>query len=78
LSEAGLGNVTSSVYKMNLGEQFRSHIRADGITSYLSALLAGIKDTAIRRAFFNRKILGAFREFIPYVGYGLYIAQKAS
>ena len=61
-----------------MGEQLRSHIRVDGITSYLTGVVAGLRDAAIRRTFFNREMLNAFRQFLPYVGYGLYIAQKAA
>jgi arsenite methyltransferase len=75
---AGLANVTSSVFKIDFREQLRSHIRTDGIRNYLTGMVAGVKDTAIRSTFFNRKMLRAFREFLPYVGYGLYVAQKAS
>jgi len=76
--KAGLTDVTSSVYRIRLREQLRSHIRVDGIRSYLTGMVTGLRDTAIRRTFFNREMLSAFRQFLPYVGYGLYIAQKAA
>jgi SAM-dependent methyltransferase len=76
--KAGFANTTSSVYRIRMGEQLRSHIRVDGIANYLAGMVAGLRDTAIRRTFFNREMFSAFRQFLPYVGYGLYIAQKAA
>jgi len=76
LRKAGFANVTSSVYKINLWEQLASHMEADGLKNYLAAIFTGVKDTSIRSTFFNKEMLAAARDFLPYVGYGIYTGKK--
>lgn len=76
LRKAGLANVTSSVHKISLWEQLVSHLEADGLKSYLAAIVTGVKDTSIRGTFFKKEMLAAARDFLPYVGYGIYTGTK--
>ena len=76
LRKAGFADVTSSVHKINLWEQLASHLKADGVKNYLTAILTGVKDTSIRGTFFNKEMLAAARDFLPYVGYGIYTGKK--
>ena len=73
---AGLLNVQSSAHRLDLWEQLFSHLRVDGLMGYIAAVIAGIRDATIRRTFFNRDMLTAARQFLPYVGYGLYTGRK--
>ena len=73
---AGLLNGQSSAHRLNLWEQLVSHLRVDGLRGYIAAVIAGIRDANIRRTFFNRDMLAAARQFVPYVGYGLYTGRK--
>ena len=77
LRGAGFTNVSSTVAKIRFREQITSHLQADGIKNYLAALWAGMGDARIRSAFFNREMLSAARNFLPYVGYGLYVGKKS-
>ncbi|MBU0494202.1 MAG: methyltransferase domain-containing protein [Chloroflexi bacterium] len=77
LTDAGFVDVVTDVRPVSLREQFVSHIRVDGVRKYLSAVVGGVSDAGIRRAFFTRDMLRAARQFRPYVGYGLYAGQKA-
>ncbi len=76
LRKAGFVNVTSSAHKINLWEQLASHLKADGLKNYLAAIVTGVKDTSIRGTFFNKEMLAAARDFLPYVGYGIYTGNK--
>jgi len=76
LRKAGFANVTSSVYSINLWEQLASHIESDGLKNYLAAIMTGVRDTSIRSTFFTKEMLAVARDFLPYVGYGLYKGQK--
>ncbi len=76
LRKAGFANVTSSVHRINLWEQLASHLEADGLKNYLAAIVTGVKDTSIRGTFFNKEMLAAARDFMPYVGYGIYTGRK--
>jgi len=76
LTRAGFAQVASSVHRINMWEQMKSHMQADGLRRYLSGMRAGLQDASIRAAFFNRQMLRAARQFLPYVGYGLYTARK--
>ena len=74
--DAGFADVTSSIHKINLWEQLASHLKADGVKNYLTAIRTGVKDTSIRGTFFNKEMLSAARDFLPYVGYGIYTGKK--
>lgn len=76
LRSAGLAEVTSSVHRLNLWEQLASHLAADGLKNYLAAMMTGVRDSSIRRTFFNKEMLAAARDFLPYVGYGLYTGRR--
>ena len=76
LTRAGFAQVASSVHRINMWEQMKSHMEADGVRRYLSGMRAGIRGASVRAAFFNRRMLAAARQFLPYVGYGLYTAMK--
>lgn len=76
LRKAGFANVTSSVCKINLWEQLASHLEADGLKNYLAAIVTGVKDSSIRGTFFKKEMLSAARDFLPYVGYGIYTGKK--
>ena len=75
--EAGFSEVVSTLNKIRLLEQLRSHLRVDGIRRYCSALYRGIADPTIRSAFFNKDVFQAARRFSSYVGYGLYTGRKS-
>lgn len=74
--EAGFSEVASTLYKIRLLEQLRSHLQVDGISRYFSALYRGIADTTVRSAFFNTDVFQAARRFSSSVGYGLYTGRK--
>jgi ubiquinone/menaquinone biosynthesis C-methylase UbiE len=76
LRSAGFAEVSSSVHRINLWEQLTSHLESDGVKNYLAAMVVGVSDTSIRRTFFNKEMLVAARDFLPYVGYGLYTGRK--
>lgn len=69
-------DTSSTVYLINFKEQFLSHLQVDGLWRYLSAISQGILDPTVRKAFFNKNIFDATRQFLPYVGYGLYTNLK--
>lgn len=73
---AGLDLVESSVHKISLIEQMKSHLRVDGLINYFKAVYMGLADKTIRRTFFNREMLKPFLSFRKYIGYGLYVLQK--
>lgn len=76
--EAGFGEVSSSVHRVKLAEQVASHLKVDGLRTYLAATLRGLSDAALRKTFLNRTMLKALRQFTPYTGYGLYVCTKTS
>jgi ubiquinone/menaquinone biosynthesis C-methylase UbiE len=76
LRKAGFANVSSSIHRFNLWEQLASHLKADGLKNYLAGTVTGVRDASIRGTFFTREMLAAARDFLPYVGYGLYTGQK--
>jgi SAM-dependent methyltransferase len=78
LDGAGLITTWSSLHRFSLREQLRSHIAVDGVRGYLSALRRGLSDARLSSTFINRGMLRAARQFLPYVGYGLYAGTKAS
>lgn len=71
-------DVSSAVYPINFKEQFASHLKVDGLVKYLSAIAHGILDPTVRSAFFNKIMLKATRQFLPYIGYGLYVNKFLS
>ncbi len=75
-ARAGFADVSSVARRINLWEQLANHIKVDGVRRYLSSLVSGVTDASIRSAFFNKRMLGAARQFLPYVGYGLYAGRK--
>jgi hypothetical protein len=78
LRSAGFAEVSSSVHRINLWEQLASHLEADGLKNYLAAIITGVRDTSIRSTFFKKEMLAAARDFLPYVGYGLYTGRRTS
>jgi ubiquinone/menaquinone biosynthesis C-methylase UbiE len=76
LEHAGFSVSRSDSYRINLWEQFRSHVRVDGLRKYLSAVIRGLSDPDIRAMFFNRAMLRGWREYPAYIGYGLYLGKK--
>lgn len=72
----GFVNVSAEVSRLNLWEQFISHIRVDGWRKYLSAVMRGLAGPGVWATFFNRDMLRAWREYPRYVGYGLYTFRK--
>jgi arsenite methyltransferase len=61
--EAGFSEVASTLYKIRLLEQFRSHLQVDGISRYFSTLYRGVADPTVRSAFFNKDVFQAARRF---------------
>ncbi len=76
MRDAGFVNITSSVRKINLWEQLTSHMKADGLGKYITAIATGISDKSIREVFFNKEMLSAAIDFLPYIGYGIYTGKK--
>jgi len=78
--EAGFEVISSTVYPFNYREQFLGELRVDGIRRRLSAWLKAIFDPTVRRTIFtatDRDTRKRLRQFLSYVGYGLYVARKA-
>lgn len=75
-SAAGFAVVTASMHAIRLRDQLASHIAVDGLRAYLTAVRRGIADPTIRRVFCTRAMLEAARQFLPYVGYGIYVLKK--
>ncbi len=71
--EAGFKDTSSTVYPINLTEQFLSHLRVDGIRKYVSTFIQSIFYPTIR---VKRDVLQALHRFSSYVGYGLYVSRK--
>ena len=61
---------------LRIRDQLIGHLVVDGLPTYLAAMVRGVADPAIRRVFCTRAILRAVRQFLPYVGYGIYVAAK--
>ena len=76
LKGAGFENVSSTVSKLDLTGQFSDHLKVDGVRRYVSAVARGLLDPAMRGPFLNRRMIGAWREYPAYVGYGLYVGKK--
>lgn len=76
LKEAGFKETSSTVSKLDLTGQFVDHLRVDGIRRYMSALVRGLLDPSMSGPFLNRRMIGAWREYPAYVGYGLYVGKK--
>ena len=74
--EAGFADISSTVHKINLFDQFLNHLQVDGVRKYFSSLSRGLLDPKIRGPFFKREVLRAWREYLSYVGYGLYVCRK--
>lgn len=77
LKAAGFKDTSSTVSKLDLTGQFVDHLRVDGVRRYVSALVRGLLDPAMSGPFLNRRMIGAWREYPAYVGYGLYVCRKA-
>ncbi len=75
--QAGFSEVSCAVYRMNLWDQVVSNLKVDGLRKHLSAILRSTRDPRLRGTFFNRRMLAAARQFVPYIGYGLYVGRKS-
>jgi ubiquinone/menaquinone biosynthesis C-methylase UbiE len=75
-SAARFAVITASVHAIRLRDQLASHIVVDGLHAYLTAVRRGIADPTIRRVFCTPAMLEAARQFLPYVGYGIYVVKK--
>lgn len=78
LDAAGLTPVAAVAQKMSLWEQLTSHIQVDGVAGYLAAMVKGLANLKISRVFINRQMLRAARQFMPMVGYGLFVGKKGT
>ena len=76
-ASAGFAPVASLVRRISFREQFHSHLQVDGLFGYMAAAVRGLSNSAIRRTFCNRAMPRAARQFLPYVGYGLYVGRKS-
>jgi SAM-dependent methyltransferase len=76
LGRSGFATSWATVAPLSLRVQLSSHLRVDGPRAYLAALARGLADPALRQLFCTRAMLGAARQFLPDVGYGLYVATK--
>jgi SAM-dependent methyltransferase len=76
LERSGFVTSWATVEPLSLRAQLISHLRVDGPRTYLAALARGLADPALRQVFCTRTMLRAAREFLPDVGYGLYVATK--
>jgi SAM-dependent methyltransferase len=77
LDSAGLTPVHSIVRKLSLWEQAASHLQVDGVAGYLAALVKGLANLRLSRVFINRQMLRAACQFMPLVGYDLFVGQKS-
>lgn len=77
LRGAGFSPVSTQTYRISILQQARSHLRVDGLRHYLAAFWSGVSDPLVRSVFFTQEMLRAWRDFLPYVGYGLYVGRKA-
>jgi ubiquinone/menaquinone biosynthesis C-methylase UbiE len=76
LRQAGFVDLSSSVHAVNLWEQFINNLRVDGVRRYIPALCQGILDSTIRATFLKKDMLKKSLQFLPYLGYGLYVGRK--
>jgi len=78
--EAGLEVISSTVHPFNYIEQFLGELRVDGIRRRLSAWLKVFSNPTIRRTIFKMDgdTRRGLRQFLSYVGYGLYVSRKVS
>jgi SAM-dependent methyltransferase len=76
LERSGLTASWVAVAPLSLRAQLGSHLRVDGPRVYLAALARGLADPALRQLFCTRAMLWAACQFLPDVGYGLYVATK--
>lgn len=76
LETAGLTPTAAVTRRINLWEQLASHIQVDGVAGYLAAMVKGLANFKISRAFINREMFKAARQFMPMVGYGLFVGEK--
>jgi len=76
--EVGFEVISSTIYPFNYIKQFFGELRVDGIGRRLSAWLKAFSDPAIRRTIFkmDRETRRGLRQFLSYVGYGLYVSRK--
>lgn len=76
LERSGFAISWATVERLSLRVQLSSHLQVDGPRAYLAALARGLADPALRQLFCTRGMLRAARQFLPDVGYGLYVAMK--
>jgi len=76
--EAGFEVISSIVYPFNYIEQFLGELLVDGIRRRLSAWLKAFFDPTVRRTIFkmDRDTRQGLRQFLSYIGYGLYVSRK--
>jgi len=77
LAEAGFDQLRDDVRRFSLREQARSHRQVDGLGGYVQAMTKGLANLRLSRVFLSRTMLGAWRRFLPLIGYGLYAARRA-
>ena len=79
--EAGFEVIQSTVYPLHSTDyvkEFFDEFRIDGIRRRLSALLKVFSDPTWRRTFFmDRDTRQAIRQWLSYMGYGLYVSRKS-
>lgn len=75
-TQAGYTDVACTIHRIRIVEQLASHVMVDGIGGYLRAMVKGLSNRELRGVFINRRMLSAWRRFLPVVGYGLYVARK--
>jgi len=76
---AGFEVISSTVYPFNYIKQFLGELKVDGIRRRLSAWLKAFFDPTVRRTIFtatDRDTRQRLRQFLSYVGYGLYVSRK--
>ena len=76
LKRTGFVDITSETHKVNLWHQLASHLQVDGLSKYLTSIVVGVTDKTISKMFFRKEMLTAAFDFLPYVGYGIYIGKK--
>ncbi len=76
LEAAGLNPVAAVTRRINLWEQLSGHLQVDGVWGYLAATVKGLANFKVSRTFINREMFKAARQFVPVVGYGLFVGEK--
>lgn len=76
LEEVGFVDVFSTLHRISMKDQLISHMRVDGFRKYVSALLRGISNPSMSGPFLTKEMLGAWRKYLEYVGYGLYVGRR--